>query len=319
MRDLDVVYLHKARDPAELATAGGRPTLLAAHDHDLTCARAHRYLPLGNAPCHRAPGVACVAFGCALVRDREGPLPVRLVDPRALVPKLRALTDAATIVACSEYVAAGLRAAGAPSKRLRVIHPAPPEVTAARVTPRDPRRLLVAGQLLRGKGVDLAVRALAMLPSDFSLDVVGDGPERASLEALAHALCPTRVRFIGYVAPEAITARYDDAAMVLVPSRWPEPFGMTGIEAMRRARPVVGADHGGIPEWLPDGVGARFTPGDPEDLARAVLRVTRDANAPARALEHAARFSHTRMIDAVEALLREIATPARNLHERPHA
>ena len=76
------------------------------------------------------------------------------------------------------------------------------------------------------------------------------------------------MRFRGWIAPAAVGRIYDAISAVVVPARWPEPFGMTGIEAMRRGRAVIGAAHGGIPEWLvPGRAGALFTPGSPEELA----------------------------------------------------
>jgi glycosyltransferase involved in cell wall biosynthesis len=310
-RDLDLVFAQKpalARAPAVVAA---RRLAVAVHDHDLTCARSHRYLPLGHEPCHRAPGLACVAHGCVVVRDRrpDAPLPVRLANPFALRAEVRALAARGPLLACSAYVAASLRAAGAPASRVRVVHSIPPEDRAP-VTPRPTApRLVVVAQLLRGKGVDLAIDALSRLPRGVTLEVVGDGPSRAELEAQAARVAPGRVTFAGFHGPDGVRARYDAASVVVVPSRWPEPFGMVGVEAMRRARPVVGAAHGGIPEWLTDGVGGRlFTPGDPASLADAASRLLADADAGDRALADARRrFPRAAFEDDVERALAEAA------------
>ncbi len=158
---------------------------------------------------------------------------------------------------------------------------------------------------MRGKGFDLAIEALTYLPREVTLDIVGDGPSRQDLVAQAERVAPGRVRFAGYVPPERVRAHYDASSIVLVPSRWPEPFGMIGIEAMRRARPVVGAAHGGIPEWLEDGVGGRLVPpGDPAAFARAVSELLIDPMAGERARQTAVvRFVHAHTVDAIEALL----------------
>ena len=68
---LDVAYLHKVKARPELASLGALPVAIASHDHDLTCVRRHRYLPIGNTPCHLSPGIKCVTSGCILVRDRR--------------------------------------------------------------------------------------------------------------------------------------------------------------------------------------------------------------------------------------------------------
>jgi glycosyltransferase involved in cell wall biosynthesis len=72
-----------------------------------------------------------------------------------------------------------------------------------------------------------------------------------------------RVTFAGWLNGPALDAAFTDASVVVVPSRWPEPFGIVGIEAMAHRRPVVAFRVGGIPEWLSDGTaGFAVTPFD---------------------------------------------------------
>ena len=309
LRDVDVVYLHRVEAAVELDAYGGLPVLVASHDHDHTCVRSHRYLPLGQSPCHRAPGVACIRHGCVVVRDRRphALLPVALRSPFRLRAELRRNAARAPIVACSGYTRDHLVAAGVPRQRTHVIHPIPPEEDRPRVPPPAVPRLVVAGNLLRGKGVDIAIDALPHLPPEVTLDIVGDGPSRADLERRARSF-GARVRFRGWIASSEIATLYDEASVVVVPSRWPEPFGMVGIEAMRRARPVVAAGHGGILEWAAGTAGARtFAPGDPISLAAAVRRLLTTPEAGEAALEHArSRFPHRRLLDEVEALLSRV-------------
>jgi glycosyltransferase involved in cell wall biosynthesis len=284
--------------------------VVATHDHDLTCVRSHRYLPLSLEPCHRPPGLACVTHGCCAVRDRraEARFPIRLRSPYALRRRLLELAARAPLVANSRYVAMNLINAGVEARRVCVIHPLPPDDSRPLVPRPREKRLLVVGQLLRGKGFDIAINALASLPGDVSLHVVGDGPSRAALAARAASVAPGRVHFHGYVPPDRIGSMYDAASVVLVPSRWPEPFGMVGIEAMRRARPVVGADHGAIPEWLNEEGGLLFEPGSATSLAGAAQKLLEDPEAGTQAREFAScRFPHARSVDEVEALLQRTA------------
>ncbi|MBL8683733.1 MAG: glycosyltransferase family 4 protein [Myxococcales bacterium] len=308
---MDCALVQRARSVEELAWLGETPTLVWAHDHDATCVRSHRYVPLGREPCHRAPGVACVLEGCVIVRDRrpESRFGLRVVDPFALRNDTRKLSERYVIVACSGYVRDSLVSAGAASSRVVVSHPVPPSSEHdARERERDPV-LLVIGSLLRGKGVDIAIDALAWLPSNVRLRVLGDGPERAALEAHAARVAPGRVEWMGAVHPDSVAREIDRCWAVLVPSRWPEPFGMTGIEAMRRGRPVVGARHGGIVEWLADERGAvGFDPGDPRSLAFEVKRVLADGQLGGRARAWAqSRWSFQRSIDELETIVREVS------------
>ena len=74
--------------------------------------------------------------------------------------------------------------------------------------------------------------------------------------------------------PEQLEMEFERSLFAVVPSRWPEPFGMVGPEAMSRGRPVVAFDVGGIPDWLEDGVsGLLVPPGDINGLAGAMDRL----------------------------------------------
>lgn len=307
--DLDVIFAQRVEKMEALAPFGSKPLLIASHDHSHTCIKTYRYLLLGDRPCHRPPGIGCVVRGCVLgrVRDAEGKSHLDLRSPFLKRDVTRRLAQRALLVACSNYVADQLKAAGVPAERVRVVHPIPQEDAE----PLEPRpgdnHLVVAAQLVRGKGVDFAILALPHLPSDVTLTVVGEGPSREALERQANAVAPGRVRFTGYVPPESVVKYYDAARVVLVPSRWPEPFGMVGIEAMRRARPVVAADHGGIPEWAPRSGGGRlFQPGSAVHLARAARELLQSDDAGELALGFTRkRHRHADMLDQVEALLEE--------------
>lgn len=301
---LDVVWVEKAHSADDLIKFGELPVLVAVHDHDLTCLRTSRTLLVGRAACERPPGASCVAHGCVVVRDRGSAFPLSLASPFTLRHRLAALAGRAPLVACSRFVARTLIEAGAPPGRVSAIHPLPPEDPTPLKARPGASRLLVAAQLVHGKGVDLAIEALAHLPPEVTLEIAGDGPERGALEAQARAF-PGRVGFAGYVRPEQMAARYDAASVVVVPSRWPEPFGLIGVEAMRRGRPVVAALHGGIPEWLaPQPGGAGFQPGNARDLARAARSVLEDRLAGAEARLFAqAHLAQPRAIDQVELLL----------------
>lgn len=121
--------------------------------------------------------------------------------------------------------------------------------------PARANHVLFVGRLVREKGVDLLFDALAKLPGAWSCTVVGDGMVAGKLRAQAESLGITaRVRFAGWLDGDRLAAEFSAASVVAVPSRWPEPFGIVGIEAMSRRTPVVAFRVGGIPEWLDDGV-----------------------------------------------------------------
>jgi glycosyltransferase involved in cell wall biosynthesis len=163
--------------------------------------------------------------------------------------------------------------------------------------------LLAVAYLIEPKGVDVAVRALARLPDDVTLWVVGTGRQAEALRALAGQLgVAARTHFLGaqrYVEP------YMQAADCLVcPSLWAEAAGLVNLEALACGLPVVASRIGGIPEYVEDGrTGLLFAPGDADGLAECLLRLRGDPDyrdvlarqAWSRAVE---RFSaHSRLDD----------------------
>jgi glycosyltransferase involved in cell wall biosynthesis len=79
----------------------------------------------------------------------------------------------------------------------------------------------------------------------------------------------SRIRFAGQITDEGLVDdEYASSDVLAVPSLWPEPFGIVGLEAMQHALPVVASRTGGIPEWLLDGETGYLTqPDDALDLA----------------------------------------------------
>lgn len=104
------------------------------------------------------------------------------------------------------------------------------------------------GRLVKYKGVDILLRALAQTP-DIVLDVIGHGPEAPRLKTLAKALeVSDRVRWYGEYPDEDLPLRMAEADFVVVPSvNVSEMFGLVPMEAMASGRPVITSD-------LPSGV-----------------------------------------------------------------
>ena len=141
--------------------------------------------------------------------------------------------------------------------------------------------LLGLGRLVPEKGFDVALRALALLPARWSqvrMMIVGDGSDRARLESLCVALgLGDRVEFCGGVPNSEVPAMVNRATLVLVPSRWQEPFGIVCLEAAMMERAVVASRVGGVPEVVEDGVsGTLVEPDRPEALAHGITALLDD-------------------------------------------
>jgi glycogen(starch) synthase len=207
------------------------------------------------------------------------------------------------------------------SSRSSVIHNGVAEPTVAPAPLPLRPRLLCIGRLIPEKGFDLAVSAVASLVERFPglhLIICGDGPERVSLQRQARSLSiRSAVEFTGWISPDAMPALINSASVVLMPSRWQEPFGLVALESALMARPVIAARVGGIPEIVEHKhTGLLVPPGNSSALAEAIARLLQSPET-ARRMGWAARkralenFSFQRHVDAYEAVYRRVATQQR--------
>lgn len=128
------------------------------------------------------------------------------------------------------------------------------------------------------KGLQVLLTALATVAQPWTLNVAGDGHDGPRLQRLCAELqLSDRVEFLGRVDRDRMEALYREAAVVVAPSVWPEPFGMVGPEAYSWGRPVVATAIAGINEWLIDGkTGLAAAPGDVKQLAHQIQRLLDD-------------------------------------------
>ena len=184
----------------------------------------------------------------------------------------------------------------------------------------QPLRLLFLGRMDRLKGGRLLLDALPRLVTPdrtVRLVLAGDGPDRAHWERKARQLASTpgvEVIFAGWVEGRRRAELLDDSDLLVIPSLWPEPFGLVGREAGLHGVPTVGFSVGGIPDWLIDGVNGCLAPGDPptvDGLVAAIRRATGDPATYGRlsrgAASHARAFDTRHGVDVVARVLEEIA------------
>jgi glycosyltransferase involved in cell wall biosynthesis len=192
------------------------------------------------------------------------------------------LRRAEVVTGCS---AALLQAAGAPGGRV-VANGVNSERFARLDGPRGEGYLLALARLAPKKGMDVVLRALAMLPvryAETTLVIAGEGPQRAELERLAGSLgLNRRVQFRGRVEPEAVPELLAGCRLFVHGSRH-EAFGIVLLEAMAACRPVVATRVGGVPEIIADGVHGLLVPrDDAAALAGAITRLLDDPELAAR-------------------------------------
>ena len=254
----DVIYVHKMSDISPLIEYAGRIRLVRMiHDHDLCCPRSHKYYFWNHQICERPMGLACWFDLGFLQRDRSSRLGIRLINLHGKKRQIDRHAIFDRLIVGSQYMHDELKTNGISEEQISIISPSVPllGVEATRL-PSEPRVLFV-GQMVRGKGVHYLVNALECLKErgvDFEARLVGDGPWRDWIEKkVRNEGLHEQVEVLGYRKGMDLASQYAWTRVVAVPSIWPEPFGMVGLEAMHAGRPVVAFDSGGISQWLEDG------------------------------------------------------------------
>jgi glycosyltransferase involved in cell wall biosynthesis len=286
----DEIIVHKCSDVATLEKFPPEKTVYYVHDHEPICPRTYAYTPLKR-NCTRAGGLWPCIFCAPLCRNWKGALRRVLSQSR----RKRAMAGFKKLVVISEFMKGRLVANGIPAEKIVVESPkieslrvgigsdrvadstptlndSTPTLNDPNPTLNDPNHafvdLLYVGQLIRGKGVQLLLAAMARMKAPRTLDIVGTGNMEPKLKALAAELgIADRVRFNGFRKNPQDWMRA--ARCVVVPSFWQEPYGLVAAEAVALGRPVVAFAIGGLPEAC-GGKATLVPPGDIAALAKAL-------------------------------------------------
>lgn len=160
------------------------------------------------------------------------------------------------------------------------------------------RLVVCVANLLPGKGQDVLIKAIPLLPGDVQVAFAGRGPLEEKLRELARDLGVLgRIRFLGYV--EEVSSIYKSAKVCVIPSMW-EGFGMVAVEAMASGVPVVASRIPGLAEVVGE-AGTLFEAGNPSDLAGKISELLKSpdlwAERRRRGIERARQFSIDRMAE----------------------
>lgn len=261
----EVVYVHKMADlqVIEALLQTGVPLVRMVHDHDIYCMRSSRYNYFTRKICTRAAGPYCVfPCGAVIARNHNGPLPIKLASYSEKKREIALNQKFSRMIVVTTYMRDELLRNGFDARKIEIHSPAP-RMNGGTVcsTFSDRNLILYAGQIIRGKGVDVLLESLALIKSPFECIILGDGSHRAYCEKLCRRLnLQDRVRFAGFVPQEELKNYYRECTAFTISSVWPEPFATVGLEVMRYGIPVVSFDVGGIKDWLINGFNGFLVP-----------------------------------------------------------
>ena len=231
---------------------------------------AHWWFPCGLA--------ASLAHGTTpLVLTLHGS-DVRLASQSTVAPMLfrRVARRAAAVTAVSQWLAQQSAAMGVLGEITVASMPVDLQKFDANQGSRS-RSVLFVGRLNAQKGAGDLLTAIAATPEGVTADFVGDGPDRARLEAQAKASgLEGRVRWHGQLPQSAVVSLYRQASVVVVPSR-EEGLGLVAVEAQLTGTPVIAYRSGGVAELIQDGVTGILTePGNVPALAGSINALVAD-------------------------------------------
>jgi glycosyltransferase involved in cell wall biosynthesis len=232
--------------------------------------------------------------------------PLTMRGLKRATQRARMLTRLHRVICVSTYLAERFGTALPPGVRLDPAHrpiALPNPLTLAELPPQAAprsRTILFAGRIVEPKGIadfiTACASALPHLPGWQATIIGGDrfGPNSAEtpyVAAMRAAAKAAGIGFAGYRPHADVLAAMATAAIVVVPSRWPEPFGLTALEAMASGAALIATRTGGLPEVTGDAA-ILIEPGDAAGLAAAITALATDGHArEARAAAGIARAS----------------------------
>lgn len=319
-----VVFAHSIRSPL-LADPNsiGRPVAVMAHDYVGSCIAGLRLNRQPEPrPCDRPFGPGCLAS--YFPRQCGGRSPLTMIRSyRREVRNRDRFSRVELVIANSTAVAEQLAAGGIDAQ---VLHPF---VGGEPGSPRHGFRastelsLLFLGRFVGAKGGDHLLTALplvaARLGTPIRLTMAGDGAELQSWKQRADGIAAgdprLTVEFPGWLSNDAVGVVCAASDLLVIPSVWPEPFGLVGLEAARYGLPAAAFAVGGVPEWLTSGVNGHLADGKrclPEDLADAIVKCLSKAGEfqrlSAGAVARREVFSQAAHLDRLVDLLASIET-----------
>jgi glycosyltransferase involved in cell wall biosynthesis len=272
----DIAHLHNIChqiSPSIIDELKGRgvPVVMTLHDYKLTCP-AYTLLSNGSICDDCAGGRFYKAFTKNCIKGSRLKSALSVIEMYLHHRVLRLYDKVDFFISPSRFLMDKTREMGFEG---RIVH-LPNSVDASALEPSfaaEDRTVVYFGRLSTEKGVGTLIEAAAGL--NVKLNIIGDGPERARLEAKSARA--DNIRFLGYKKGNELHEEIKRSMFVVIPSVWQENNPRSVLEAFALGKAVVGARIGGIQELVRDGeTGMTFEPGDVADLREKIVTLATD-------------------------------------------
>jgi glycosyltransferase involved in cell wall biosynthesis len=319
----DVIYAHGLLDPRlEASILEIAPAVFFAHSYYGTCISGSKTWSNSTVrPCNRAFGPLCLIHYFPHRCGGLNPLTM-FREYRRQELRLELLHRYKHVLTSSEHMRAEYVNHGLSVHHIPLfVRPCPSIPNRCASSPGW--RILFLGRMDRLKGglslIESLPKIREVLTQPLHVTFAGDGPERklwesraASLEAAFQGLSFDSP---GWVTGDAQTSLLANSDLLVIPSLWPEPFGLSGPQAGLCGVPAAAFDVGGISDWLKNGVNGYLAPADPptsEGLAEAIIKCLRDPVVHVRlkhgAAEMAQRFNVQNHMSVLTELLERLSS-----------
>lgn len=224
---------------------------------------------------------------------------------------------------CSNWNGDALRTAGFAPARIETLYPGARVDRFFRFFLPDVARLRIcyASLVLPYKGAHVLIQALTILHRagiDFSAEIAGDAPDAAFLKQLQDTVVAqgmeSKVRFTGFLDRVGLANLFNRSNVLVFPSQFPEPFGISQVEAMAAGLVVVSSGTGGAKEIVRHDVdGLLFQPENAQDLADKLYSLTTQTGLMERlqkkAQSRAVEFSVDNAVRKIEDMIHQMKNP----------
>jgi glycosyltransferase involved in cell wall biosynthesis len=271
----EICYIHSISHHIQLEDIFLLPgkKIRFVHDHKILCPREHKYTAINKTTCKNSVSKKCIAC-CGMLTKSDDQLKIVSLSSFKQAQQKNVKFD--RVIVASNYLKQALINEGFTAEKININPLFTSKAIDFSAQEKPSMKLLYCGQLVTGKGLDILIKAMCLINDNITLDIFGKGAqEKFLIQLVKKQQLQDRITFKGHQIMDA--GIYQNAMAVCIPSRAPETFCLSGLEALAHRVPVIAADVGGISQWLVDAYnGLLFEPGNIQQLADAIERIAFD-------------------------------------------